>query len=401
MTGATVLRRENTHRRNGRLKPSAATLRAKSNAGYGARLIASILRTLTSRDFIAIARLCLATVILSLGSSVAHAIAEGTTYFATVSVNKRSVRFEMALPSAVTSPGPADRTDRQVDAQTIDTLLLAIDNKIQIFTDSGPCSAGSGWKSVTVPGNPDMRISLNFECPAPTSKLEIRYDLFDALGKEHRTLALLVWPGGTQQFMFGADQQKCRLDLLRGTVNSASTNFLRLGIERTLIGWVHLLFLLCLLLPAKSRSYSLQIAGAFAVAHGISLLAAGSGLISLPARLADAMIALSIIYVASENLILRGRIIGKRWMVAFLFGLIHGIGLSLPLSQTAMPMDDAVRSLLGFYAGVETGLGIFLGLLMPLLLWMRRNRWEAQATIAISALALALGISLFVARLLS
>ena len=107
-----------------------------------------------------------------------------------------------------------------------------------------------------------------------------------------------------------------------------------LGIEHILTGYDHLLFLLALILRGGNIWSLLKIITAFTLAHSITLALAAFNIMVLPGRLVEAIIALSIAYVAAENLFLR-KALSHRWAVSFLFGLVHGFAFSNVLRELA------------------------------------------------------------------
>lgn len=329
----------------------------------------------------------------------ANAATDDVTYFATVSVNERLVRYEMALPRPSDAFLSGRRANEQ-DAQSRNAEKAnAIGSKIRVFADGSACNAAPGAMATPGPDGSDIRIALNYECRDRLKTLAVRYELFDVLGYGHRTIALIVWPGGTQQFTFQKDQPELQLDLITGTISTGRPDFLVVGLKQGLLGWELLLFLVCLLLPVSGAAHMLRVLAAFAAAQSLGLLASGMGWFVLPDRVTGAPTALSIVYVAGENLIGSEKSLRRRWLVACIFGFFYGIDLSAALTRIGLPQDGNIRSLLDYGIGIDTGLAIFLVLATPFLFWMRRNRWTTQGVTTISVLAIAIGFSLFVGRL--
>ncbi len=111
----------------------------------------------------------------------------------------------------------------------------------------------------------------------------------------------------------------------------------------------------------------------FTVAHSITLALATFDIVILPSRFTESMIALSIVYVAVENLI-RNRSL-DRWRITFLFGLVHGFGFSNVLREMQLPRADLALSLFSFNLGVEIGQLIFVVLLFPALEDLLKRGW--------------------------
>jgi len=158
------------------------------------------------------------------------------------------------------------------------------------------------------------------------------------------------------------------------------------------------LFLLALILRGGNFWSLLKIITAFTIAHSITLALSVFGVLTLPTQLVDAVIALSIAYVAAENLFMR-HAASHRWVVSFVFGLVHGFAFSSVLRQLGLPREGLVWSLLNFNLGVEVGQAFVILLIAPLLIWIQRMPWQARATTAASAVVLVAGLALFAAQL--
>jgi hypothetical protein len=164
--------------------------------------------------------------------------------------------------------------------------------------------------------------------------------------------------------------------------------FLRLGVEHILTGPDHLLFVLGLILIVRDRGTLLKTVSAFTVAHSLTLAAATLGLISLPVPLLNALIALSILFVAPEAL--RARAGGTSftirfpWVAAFGFGLLHGMGFASGLTSLGLSGTSLAPALLLFNVGVEIGQVAFIGLVFALIRALRlmQVRWPRPVTFA-------------------
>jgi len=115
----------------------------------------------------------------------------------------------------------------------------------------------------------------------------------------------------------------------------------------------------------------LKIVTAFTIAHSITLSLAALGIISLPTRLTESAIALSVVLAALNNIFpLFQR---RRWMVAFAFGLIHGFGFASVLADLGLPRDALLLALVGFNLGVEAGQLAIVTAFLPAAYWLRRT----------------------------
>ena len=144
-----------------------------------------------------------------------------------------------------------------------------------------------------------------------------------------------------------------------------ATTYLKLGVEHILLGYDHLLFLLALIMIVGSARRIIATVTAFTVAHSITLALAALGVVHIPQPPIEAAIALSIIFVASEVIRLgRGDMtltIRFPWIVAFVFGLLHGFGFAGALLEIGLPQRDVPVALFTFNLGVECGQLFFIG----------------------------------------
>jgi hydrogenase/urease accessory protein HupE len=151
-----------------------------------------------------------------------------------------------------------------------------------------------------------------------------------------------------------------------------------LGVEHILTGIDHLLFVLALLIITGGGWKLVKTVTAFTISHSITLTAATLGFIHVPQRPVEAVIALSIVFVAAEIVrIHRGlESITSRapWLVAFTFGLMHGLGFAGGLSEAGLPAGHVPTALLFFSAGVEAGHFMFIGVVLAFIALVRRIR---------------------------
>jgi hydrogenase/urease accessory protein HupE len=169
-----------------------------------------------------------------------------------------------------------------------------------------------------------------------------------------------------------------------GTVPAAKTStgvagtYFSLGVEHILLGYDHLLFVLGLILVTATVRQLVSAITAFTAAHTITLAAATLGLVRVPSQPVEAVIALSIVFLAAEIVHAReGRAgIASRapWIVAFAFGLLHGFGFAGALSEIGMPSGHIPIALLFFNVGVEAGQLLFVAAVTALAAALRFAR---------------------------
>jgi len=176
-----------------------------------------------------------------------------------------------------------------------------------------------------------------------------------------------------------------------------AATYFSLGVEHILLGVDHLLFVLALMMLVKGRRRLLWTITAFTVAHSLTLAAATLGWVDVSIAPAEAVIALSIVFVAAEIVHgLRGRegITARApWVVAFVFGLLHGLGFASALNEIGLPSNAIPLALLLFNVGVEAGQLLFVGGVLALALALRRveplrpERFRAVTAYGIGAVA--------------
>jgi len=144
-----------------------------------------------------------------------------------------------------------------------------------------------------------------------------------------------------------------------GSVGEASTYYTRLGVEHILTGWDHLMFVAGLLLFIRGWRMTAATITAFTLAHSLTLALGAFGVVRVDLDLVDALVALSIIVLAVEILQFKqgraGLTARKPWLIAFAFGLIHGLGFGWALSSLGVPQQELPQALLFFNLGVEMG----------------------------------------------
>ncbi len=159
-----------------------------------------------------------------------------------------------------------------------------------------------------------------------------------------------------------------------------------IGFEHIVMGFDHLLFVLALVLLLKGGWLIAKTVTAFTIAHSVTLIGSTLGYLSLPSQPVEAIIALSIVFLAVEIVKaqrdnnLTGPRLSERfpWIVAFLFGLLHGFGFAGALAEIGLPQDDVPMALLTFNLGVEIGQLFIVAIALVLLALIRnfRQSWS-------------------------
>ena len=153
-------------------------------------------------------------------------------------------------------------------------------------------------------------------------------------------------------------------------------DYWRLGTIHILEGADHLLFVLALLLIVSGLGELVKAVTAFTVAHSITLALATLGIVHMPVAPTEAIIALSILFLATEIIHKHNGQISLTerypWVIAFAFGLFHGLGFAGALSEIGVPQHEVPLALLMFNVGVESGQLVFIAVVLGLIALLRR-----------------------------
>ena len=166
--------------------------------------------------------------------------------------------------------------------------------------------------------------------------------------------------------MLSAEANEFTVDLHTASTNNRSfLRFLLLGIEHIVTGYDHLAFLLALLLAGGSLRSNAKVITSFTVAHSLTLALATFGLIDIPPAIVEPVIAASVVFVGVENLF--GRRLTSRWLVTFVFGLVHGLGFASILREMGIGGSGAgvAIPLVSFNLGVELAQIAIAALVLP------------------------------------
>lgn len=238
--------------------------------------------------------------------------------------------------------------------------------------------------------------------------LEVRYDvLFDQYTRHRGWLIMEYnWKAGVinnqslATAIYSPDNTIETLDLTDASVWNGFWALTKLGVWHIWIGLDHILFIVALILPAVVRRreeedeivgtddysstwkpvkkfrpaflYIIKIITFFTIAHSITLAMASLGIVNLPSRLVESIIAVSIALAAYHNI--QPVFKGKEWIIAFAFGLFHGFGFASVLGEKGISGDYLVPSLLGFNLGVEIGQILIICLVFPILFAIRKQK---------------------------
>ncbi len=238
-------------------------------------------------------------------------------------------------------------------------------------------------------------LKLSYSFAEPMHSLTMRYDLFLPEISSASLLATIYYNGQTQSVVFTPEKRS--FPLITQSFVEQAFSFTLLGIEHILSGYDHILFLIGLLMfSGVTLSYLAKVVTAFTVAHSVTLTLAVLNIVSLPSQWVESAIALTIVYVAAENFWKKEP--GKRWLLTFGFGLIHGLGFASVLKEIGLPHSNVAISLASFNIGVEIGQLAIVSLVFAALQVCKRFPQEAKLRWAVSAGAVIIGLAWFVDR---
>lgn len=247
-----------------------------------------------------------------------------------------------------------------------------------------------------IQGSPSSHstLLLTYTWSLPTLGITIDYDLFLPGVSTARCLATILPAGESQTFVFTPENR--RFSLIHDSVWQQIWSFVLLGIEHIFTGYDHILFLISLLIMGDGLNYLFKVVTAFTLSHSVTLALAVLNIVTLPVRLVESAIALTIIYVASENLWRKN--FQWRWLLTFCFGLIHGLGFAGILKGINLPQSNLALSLVSFNVGVEIGQVMIVAIAFFLLRNLHKYSWELTFRRLVSACIVAIGLFWFVQR---
>jgi hydrogenase/urease accessory protein HupE len=186
---------------------------------------------------------------------------------------------------------------------------------------------------------------------------------------------------------------------------AVAKRFIVLGMEHIWIGYDHLLFLLSVILLSRSLKNILVLVTSFTLAHSVTLILAGLGIVEISPRIVEPAIAATIAYLAVRNaLALRtgdtDSHTSERWATTFGFGLIHGLGFATALAETGIPENYFVSSLLIFNVGIEIGQLAVLAIAVPLLFLIDRFPYRRAVLLSVSGVTFLVATVWFVSRII-
>jgi len=361
--------------------------------------------------------------VLMLGYAVATPTAQAhwaDQAAAEVVVSGATTRVTLTVPTALLAVAGGDRNGR-LSAEEIrahqDDLRRFLDERIRLHgryqtpggaavEEAGTLTVEPGTSTLTAAGVAGLApathttLTLLYAWRAPIEALTMRYDLFVPNISTASCLATILEGRQVRNVVFTPEHRETTIAFGRTPVWQAIGGFVTLGIEHILTGYDHILFLLSLLMLGGSLRSLVKIVTAFTVAHSVTLSLAVLNIVALPSRWVESAIALSIVYVASENVWRGSASLRMRWLVTFGFGLVHGLGFASALQEMHLPQADVAASLVGFNLGVEIAQLAVVALAYLALDALRNRTWAPSFRQWVSVATALVGVFWFVQRAL-
>ncbi|MEU4678961.1 HupE/UreJ family protein [Micromonospora sp. NPDC023737] len=290
-------------------------------------------------------------------------------------------------PDAVGVDGAAAEVPTEVRRRSLDAHARAVaayvGERLRLSRGAIGCSAEDDAR-IELADSGAVQVALAYGCAA-SGALTVRSDIFQASdGVVDDTTTMVSYDIDGRRGSTLLDSARTSVTVGRTDLLTDIPRFVRLGAEHLLFGLDHVLFLLALLLGAKRLRDVVEVATAFTVAHSVTLVLAAIGWVSLPGWIVEPLIALSIAFVAVDNLLSPRT--SHRLPVVFGFGLLHGLGFAGALSVDGPLSASTLADLVSFNVGIELVQLAIIALAFPGLLFLRR-----AMTRPVAARALTLG----------
>lgn len=301
--------------------------------------------------------------------------------YSEISIEEHQVRWLLRMPEPELDLlfGLDKNHDGVVDASELvagrTVLVTYVESHVKLFQDSRELPATIGepqlWKDSQ--GNEFVQFNLIFTTSAGSmDHLRLHCDLLRDVVAGHQTLAKITAAGRMEDFVFANGQDYLREGSQGLSAFAAFLQFVHMGVMHIFTGYDHIAFLLGVVLIGGSFKTIVKVVTSFTVAHSITLALAALSIVVLPSRIVESGIALSIMYIAAENLFFKQ--FDRRWIVTFFFGLVHGFGFASVLQELHLAGRLLATALFSFNLGVEIGQVCIVSLLLPLL-WYMQKQW--------------------------
>lgn len=244
-----------------------------------------------------------------------------------------------------------------------------------------------------------IRFELSRPLERPPATLALAFDasFFERFGPQHANFVRVAVDDRIQQAVLTSDDPIAPFSTGYRPLLAQCGDFIELGIGHIFVGYDHIMFLFALTIVGGRLGQLVQIVTAFTVAHSLTLILAALQVVTLPSRLIEGGIALTIAYVAFDNFFVVATT-AHRWVLTFCFGLVHGFGFANTLREMSLPKRGLIPTLVSFNVGVEIGQVAIVAVLFPLTLWLARQRFRRRFVLAVSGVIFLFGVGWFVQR---
>ncbi len=333
------------------------------------------------------------------GSSQFVLEVSGANVDGTWELNLRDARFAIGLDPAVDGPRALDELrahEAELRALMARSLAIAGDSvNCPITLTPAPMKWDEKWHAVI--------FGIHAACAAPFTRMTLHVELLFDRDPAHRAYFMVADARATSVGVLRENLREVTFGVKQFRPLEIAVEFVREGLWHIWTGLDHLLFLFALLLPAalvrRDRTWEpragfapvwhevVKVVTAFTVAHSITLALGFFGLFRPPSQWVEVGIALSVFAAAWNNL--RPYLPGRAWVMAFGFGLVHGLGFAGVLNNLSLPRHARALALGAFNVGVELGQLAVVAVVLPLLYAASRRRWFPRFVMGIGSLAIA------------
>jgi hydrogenase/urease accessory protein HupE len=317
--------------------------------------------------------------------------------FSNIEVKEKSLDYELKLDLEELGHALEKETEQQelIDKKIVQQYVNA---KLKLYEDSEEINGIVVKTDIEmVEDRPFAVINLTYNIKHKPEKLVIEYNMFlDDSDPSHANFASIKMNGEQQEEILSFESREIEI----GEVSFLQTTkqFIILGLEHIFTGYDHIMFVISLLIGAKTIRHIFTLVTGFTIAHSITLALATFDIIQLPSRFVESAIALSIVYIALINIFNKDSK-HQPWL-AFGFGLIHGFGFAGILSEMKLDPNHMATSLFSFNIGIEIGQLLIVSIAFPIILWIKKItikpiKWVIPST---SVAILAFGLVWFIQR---
>lgn len=312
--------------------------------------------------------------------SAARLVLKGAEASAQMELNGRDL--EVALKATLLDAAGQVAPDALRAGESVIAAYLR--EHVQLVEGDAPCEAGVTGLAAS---GDHVRAALAWRCPASGGALRYRATLF--LEIDPRARHMITVEGDTKRFgLLAAGNETLEILAAPESPWSVAGRYLLAGIEHIAIGFDHIAFLVATVVWGRRFWPLAKVITAFTLAHSITLTLATLGVVALPTALVESTIAASVVAAALNNIwpLFQGR----RWLVAFGFGLIHGFGFASVLADLGLPGDALLLALVGFNLGVEAGQLAIVVVFVPVAFVLRARRFYNPGLLKLGSAAIAL-----------